>query len=566
MANTLLRSLMVIGLGALLVSSCSNGASTQEITGGATGAGGISGGAGADSGGTSGSAGSGGSATTGGASGSGGTSASGGASSSGGSAGSGGAGVAGGSSGQGGASGTGGVRPSGGASARGGASDAGGARPSGGASGRGGATGTGGGQPAGGSVGAGGTNVGDAGTGGGTGDGGADGGSIGRGGSTGAGGDMPLVYDVENTGADCQVPTSFPAFSALKAVANLPDPFLMESGTRISSRSEWACRRAEISAQIQHWELGTKPAPPADSDVTATYSGGKLTVVVKVGSQSVTLTSTITTPSGTGPFPVMIKMDGAGVPVSGIATMSFTSSALAAQMPTRGTGTFWNLFPDKTAGAYAGWSWGVSRLIDGLFETADQNKIDVKRIGVTGCSYAGKMALYAGAFDERIALTIPEESGGGGEAAWRVSSTLKDAEDLDHAQGTGWYSANLNQFKNADAPKLPFDQHELAAMVAPRALLTIGNNGISYLASEAGYVSMKAATEVYKALGVPDRIGYSINGNNGHCAFPSSQAPDVQAFVDKFLLGKTANTAVAKSPTYSSDLKKWISWDTPTLK
>jgi hypothetical protein len=377
---------------------------------------------------------------------------------------------------------------------------------------------------------------------------------------------MPPVYEDENTGANCAVPTSFPAFSGLKAVANLPDPFLMDSGTRITKRSEWACRRAEISAHIQHWELGTKPAPPADSDITATYSAGKLTVVVKVGSQSVTLTSTITTPSGTGPFPVLLKMDGSGVPMSGVATMSFTSSALAAQMPARGTGTLWSLFPDKTAGAYAGWSWGVSRLIDGLYKTADQNKIDVQRIAVSGCSYAGKMALYAGAFDERIALTIPEESGGGGEAAWRVSSTLSGSEDLEHAQGTGWYSSNLQQFKNADAPKLPFDQHELAAMVAPRALLTIGNNGVAYLASEAGYVSMKAAAEVYKALGVPDRIGFSINGNNSHCVFPSALAPDVQAFVDKFLLGKAANTAIAKSPTYSSEPKKWITWDTPTLE
>ena len=256
------------------------------------------------------------------------------------------------------------------------------------------------------------------------------------GGSTAISGTMPPVYDSENTGSSCTVPTTFPAFSALKAVANLPDPFLMDSGTRIANRSDWACRRAEISAQIQHWELGTKPAPPAASDVTATFSGSTLTVVVKVGSKSVTLTSNITTPSGAGPFPVLIKMDGAGVPATGVATMSFTSSALAAQMPTRGTGTFWTLFPDNTAGAYAGWSWGVSRLIDGLYQTASQNKIDVKHIGVTGCSYAGKMALYAGAFDERIALTIPEESGGGGEASWRVMATQTGTEDLEAAQGT----------------------------------------------------------------------------------------------------------------------------------
>jgi hypothetical protein len=175
------------------------------------------------------------------------------------------------------------------------------------------------------------------------------------------------------------------------------------------------------------------------------------------------------------------------------------------------------------------------------------------------------MALYAGAFDERIALTIPQESGGGGEAAWRVSATMSGTEDLEHAQGTAWYYQDLTQFNNSNVGKLPFDQHELAAMVAPRALLAIGNPDIAYLASEAGYVSMKAATEVYKALGVPDRIGFSQVGGHGHCAFPASQSPDVAAFVDKFLVGTTsANTNIAKS-AYSTDLTRWVTWATPQL-
>lgn len=476
--------------------------------------------------------------------------------------------IAEGGAGSGGALGTGGTT-SGGASTQGSATRTGGSAAGGAPStGTGGRPGAGGSNPGGTSSGgfAGSMPAGSGGVGGARTSGTASGGATGNGGATVISGDMPPVYETENTGSGCTVATTFGAFSALKAVANLPDPFMMESGTRIANRSEWACRRAEISAQIQHWELGTKPAPPAESDLTATYSGGKLTVIVKVGSNSVTLTSTITTPSGAGPFPVLIKMDGSGVPATGVATMTFTSSALAAQMPTRGTGTFWTLFPDKTAGAYAGWVWGVSRLIDGLYKTADQNKIDVKHIAVTGCSYAGKMALYAGAFDERIALTIPQESGGGGEAAWRVSSTLTGAEDLEHAQGTGWYSSNLQQFKNADAPKLPFDQHGLVAMVAPRAILTIGNSGIDYLASQAGNASMLAAAEVYKALGIPDRIGFSISGNHGHCAFPSEQTAEVQAFVDKFLLGKTtANTAITTSP-YKPDMTRWKTWETPTLK
>ena len=56
------------------------------------------------------------------------------------------------------------------------------------------------------------------------------------------------------------------------------------------------------------------------------------------------------------------------------------------------------------------WAWGLSRLIDGLQQLGPAHtKIDTEHIGVTGCSYAGKMALFCGAFDERVALTIAQE-------------------------------------------------------------------------------------------------------------------------------------------------------------
>ncbi len=399
----------------------------------------------------------------------------------------------------------------------------------------------------------------------------------GAGGNTGVGGGettgtvmtgpLPPVYEVENTGSDCPVATTFPGFGELPSMPEFPDPFLLESGARMTSRAEWRCRRAEISAQIQHWELGTKPAP-TESEVTATFSGNTLTVDVEAGGQSITLTTTINLPnSGDPPYPAVIRMAGSGVPIGGaVASMNFNDGQLASQFPTRGQGPFWDLFPDDTVGAYAGWAWGVSRIIDGLELTADQHQIDTKRLAVTGCSYAGKMALWAGAFDERIALTIPQESGGGGEASWRVMAGQPATENLEEAQGTGWYSEKLLQFGNADAPKLPFDQHSLVAMVAPRAILAIHNTGIERLGSEAGGASMKAAAEVYAALGVPDRIGFSQAPAAGHCVFPSSQSADVEAFVRRFLLGdESVDTNIMKD-AYATDMSRWITWDTPTLQ
>ena len=60
----------------------------------------------------------------------------------------------------------------------------------------------------------------------------------------------------------------------------------------------------------------------------------------------------------------------------------------------------------------------LSRIIDAL-EATPAVKIDPKRVAVTGCSRNGKGAFVAGAFEPRIALTIPQESGSGGAACWR---------------------------------------------------------------------------------------------------------------------------------------------------
>ena len=59
---------------------------------------------------------------------------------------------------------------------------------------------------------------------------------------------------------------------------------------------------------------------------------------------------------------------------------------------------FYKFYGNKNQnGDYSAWSWGISRLIDGLAQIADQYHLDMSKIAVTGCSYAGKMALFAGA-------------------------------------------------------------------------------------------------------------------------------------------------------------------------
>jgi hypothetical protein len=219
------------------------------------------------------------------------------------------------------------------------------------------------------------------------------------------------------------------------------------------------------------------------------------------------------------------------------------------------------------------WAWGVSRIIDAL-EMLPEAKIDLKRIGVTGCSFQGKIALYAGAFDERIALTIPQESGGGGTISWRYSDMLEkrdkvEVENLHHAQGGNpefpWYARALRQF-NSDPDKLPFDHHELIAMIAPRAVLMIESSQIPRMGAEAARVDALAAREVWKALGVPDRMGVAEE-QIGHCQWHPGFTPALEAYLDKFLMGnQDVDTDILRSKFTEVDRAKWIPWKTPELK
>src|SRR5688572_12874286 len=58
------------------------------------------------------------------------------------------------------------------------------------------------------------------------------------------------VASVEERGAECIVPALEP-FLNLTEHPLLHDPFESLAGERITAKSDWTCRRAEISAQVQ---------------------------------------------------------------------------------------------------------------------------------------------------------------------------------------------------------------------------------------------------------------------------------------------------------------------------
>ena len=391
---------------------------------------------------------------------------------------------------------------------------------------------------------------------------------------------IPLVYDVENTGADAA--PLLPTKDQSKKIDVLTDPFEWSDGSgRVGSFADWARRRGEIAKEIQHYEIGEKPAVDA-SAISAQMDGNTLRVDVTVNGETLSLSAEITYPSvGEAPYALMIGTSGISLPSAvfegrPIARMTFSERQVNAysQMggsSDRSTYNFVRLYPELIDnGAYSEWAWGLSRLIDGLQQLGpDVTKIDMKRIGVTGCSYAGKMALFCGAFDERVALTIAQEPGGGGAAAWRYSRWLNaqpNAESVESLDKTdyNWFMTSLRDtYGGREVSYLPYDHHELVAMVCPRALLMLGNPDYVWLADPSAYVSMNGALKVWEQFGIDDRVGYSIVAGHGHCSLPQSQYPEVEAYLDKFLLGKTdVDTRVRIAPeSYSNiDLDLWTGW------
>lgn len=379
---------------------------------------------------------------------------------------------------------------------------------------------------------------------------------------------IPLVYDKEYTNDNFQLPGILP-IDKLPEIATLPDPFAWADGSgRSTDFKDWKRHRFEIAHQLQHYELGMKPVTPRDS-IEATLNNDTLRVIVHENGEVLLLTAPIKYPEGNGSFPAVI---GIGRPTGAlpeqlfdkrkIAQITFDFTQVMSHTQKRGNESINRLYPEQTEmGSYCAWSWGISRLIDGLEKVGKKSRIDLSHLAISGCSFAGKMALFAGAFDERIALTIAQEPGGGGVNAWRVSETLENVETLGRTN-YAWFLESMRQFAGKNVNRLPIDHHELAALIAPRALLVLGNTDYEWLAEESNYVSCQAARMVWKAFGIEDRMGFSIQGGHMHCMLPKSQYPEVEAFIDKFLLGKTdVDTFVTKADMFEDvDYLKWMPW------
>jgi dienelactone hydrolase len=172
-------------------------------------------------------------------------------------------------------------------------------------------------------------------------------------------------------------------------------------------------------------------------------------------------------------------------------------------------------------------------------------EVDGARIGFMGFSLSAKAAVYIAAFAPEIAATVaidPHIAINGGTnwfAPWYLD-WLRPFPDIPTPQHTVLSLLNPDPVR----PGFEHDHHELLALAAPRPFLLIGGRGDSEDSGgdsddrqSSGYYDR--AKEVYRLLGVPDRLRFVLT-TNGHKPNGPDVDPEWRAFFDRWLKPKPA--------------------------
>ena len=312
------------------------------------------------------------------------------------------------------------------------------------------------------------------------------------------------------------------------ADGKLPDPFKKLDGTRITNKSEWLCRRAEIVKQLAKYIYGDKPIPAKGSGLR----NGQHHLDFREGDRRhedlfIHRNREHERRDDARSCDPLLRCGSAGSQWRRKDHLHRNRGIRRQRSPRRGRfSTYYG--SNHPAGYMVAQAWQVSRIIDVL----EQNPtiIDPHHFGVTGCSRNGKGAFAGGVFDNRIALTIPCESGIGGTPALRLKEQLDPGDNSTaewpyHAISyVRWLSevalgpfATANSASGDNTDRLPVDMHEAMALIAPRAIYIVDNPGITNLDPKSAYVTAMAGKAIFEALGVGDH--FAMQGASGtHCS------------------------------------------------
>lgn len=169
-------------------------------------------------------------------------------------------------------------------------------------------------------------------------------------------------------------------------------------------------------------------------------------------------------------------------------------------------------------GVLSAWAYGLSKAVDFL-ET--QPQFDLKNLSVIGHSRGGKTALLAGVYDSRFKLVIANDSGCAGASISRnkKGERIKDIVE----RFPYWFCENFSNYKNKE-DELPFDQHLLLALLAPRYVYVASALEDGWADPNNELLATKLASPYFTKYGVegliaPEKISLNTPYIDGHLCY-----------------------------------------------
>jgi len=341
--------------------------------------------------------------------------------------------------------------------------------------------------------------------------------------------------------------TACAEFEAPPVPKDVPPLMVTASGDAVTSKEQWeSVRRPEIVRMLLEQEYGVRPVErPADlafsetaepekcyggkalrKRVRAVYSGpggkGEMNFSVWIPRRvtpAPVFVHSSPRPSETaddvnGPRPVYwLPVD--DIVSRGFAVVAYCNQEVAedwkgADVAT--TGVFKVFGPrDLTGrkptewGIISAWAWGMSRVLDWI-ET--EPLLDSTRVAAVGLSRNGKTALVAGAFDRRFALTVSCCSGCSGAKLNHIE-LWKSEHIKDIMIAAKWFCPNYGKYAGCEF-SMPFDQHFLLALVAPRLLYVSSATEDAWAGPRGEFASLELAAPVWGLYGLPGLVAHGF--------------------------------------------------------
>jgi hypothetical protein len=306
-----------------------------------------------------------------------------------------------------------------------------------------------------------------------------------------------------------------------------------ENGKPVKTVDDWNdIRRPELMALFREHMYGFRPATPYEVEfkevarledvygIGATGKQVRATITAKKGSYSFDFM--LVTPKSDHPVPLVVMINNRrsislknsiGEPNEfwpveklirkGYATASFVTSdvdpddrKIGYEKGIRALLDDPESDPETRWRCISSWAWGASRVLD---YSLQQPGIDPERTAIVGHSRGGKTALWAGAEDTRFKLVYANNSGSAGAKLTRriyggtIGFTTKV---FPH-----WLCMKSASYGGNES-KLPVDQHQLIALIAPRAVYVASADRDLWADPKGEYLSLVGAAPVYGLFGV----------------------------------------------------------------